>query len=108
MPLVLNNDIAYYDNDINAKETELVFNTEEINPWKLNGKDKVASVTVKERNSSKTYDLYSTVKSSDLLKANMMSYILLAAGVIALLVLIIFIVSRINKRSRKRHSRRYR
>lgn len=108
VPLVLNNDIAYYDNDINAKETELVFNTEEINPWKLNGKDKVASVTVKERNSSKTYDLYSTVKSSDLLKANMMSYILLAAGVIALLVLIIFIVSRINKRSRKRHSRRYR
>ncbi len=108
VPLVLNNDIAYYDNDINAKETELVFNTEEINPWKLNGKDKVASVTVKERNSSKTYDLYSTVKSSDLLKANMMSYILLAAGVIALLFLIIFIVSRINKRSRKRHSRRYR
>lgn len=108
VPLVLNSDIKYYDNDINSKETELVFNTDEINPWKLNGKDKVATVTVKQRNSSTTYDLYSSVKSSDLLKANIMSYILLAAGIIAVLVLVIFIVSRINKRSRKRHSRRYR
>lgn len=108
LPLVLNNDIKYYDNDINAKETELIFNTEEINPWKLNGKDKVAAVTVKQRNSSTTYDLYSTVKSSDLLKANMISYILLVAGIIAVLALVIFIVASFKKRSRKRYNRRYR
>lgn len=108
VPLVLNNDIKYYDNDINAKETELVFNTEEINPWKLNGKDKVATVTVKQRNSSTTYDLYSTVKSSDLLKANIVSYILLVAGIIAVLALVIFIIASFKKRSRKRYNRRYR
>lgn len=108
VPLVLNSDIKYYDNDINSKETELIFSAEEINPWKLNGKDKVATVTVKQRNSSTTYDLYSTVKSSDLLKANIMSYILLTAIIIAVLALVIFIVSRINKRSRKRYNRRYR
>ncbi|GAA0679779.1 MULTISPECIES: D-alanyl-D-alanine carboxypeptidase family protein [Clostridium] len=108
VPLVLNNDIKYYDNDINAKETELVFNTEEINPWKLNGKDKVATVTVKQRNSSTTYDLYSTVKSSDLIKANILSYILLVAGIIAVLALVIFIIASFKKRSRKRYNRRYR
>lgn len=108
VPLVLNNDIKYYDNDINAKETELVFNTEEINPWKLNGKDKVATVTIKQRNSSTTYDLYSTIKSSDLLKANMISYILLFAGIIAVLALVIFVIASFKKRSRKRYNRRYR
>lgn len=108
VPLVLKNDIEYYDNDMNANNTELVFNTGEINPWKLNGKDKVSTVTVKQRNSSETYDLYSTVKSSSLIKANILSYILLVVGIIAVLALVIFIISRINRRSRKGYNRRYR
>lgn len=108
VPLTIKEDVAYYDNALNEAESKLDFKVEDINPWKLDGTKKVAEATLSQRSYEKTYDLYTTVKSSDLVKANMGSYIMLILGIIVVLALIIIITSKIKTSSRKKHRSRYR
>lgn len=106
VPLMVKEDVEYYENEINKKETTTKVKAENINPWKLQANAKAGTLTVSERNYSKSYDLYTTVSKNDIVKANTLTYILSGVISIAVIALIIFVLAMISKAS-KRKRRRY-
>lgn len=105
VPLILTEDVSYYDNAINKKEIKAEVTTESVNPLKLSNNTKVGTLTLKERESTKTYPLYSNITTNEILKENIGLYILSAGLTIAGIVIIITIILKI-KNSRGKRSRR--
>lgn len=106
LPILVKEDISVYDNDVNKKELKEEYNISKINPWKLDKEQSIGTVTVKERDYSKTYKLYSAKSSNEIAK-NVLP-ILIAAGVVIILFIlfiIMLIIRFINKK--KRNKRRY-
>jgi D-alanyl-D-alanine carboxypeptidase len=108
MPLVVKEDVGYYENEINKAETkqDVSVNTNDITPWKLSTDKPIGTLTVTERNYSKTYDLYPGISKSDLINANKGLYT--ATAVVAiLLVAAIIAVFALLKKLFKKNNRRY-
>ncbi|MDO4536133.1 MAG: D-alanyl-D-alanine carboxypeptidase [Clostridium perfringens] len=91
IPLIINEDIYQYSNDINDNETEILFDTN-IDPWNLSENSIVGTVTIKERDSSKTFNLYTNITTKDLIKENIKFYIVCVSIIIAIVILLIIII----------------
>lgn len=106
VPLLLSEDATYYDNDVNKKEIKAEVTTENINPLKINPQTKAGTLTLKQRESSKTYTLYTNLHKSDILKANVGLYIVSTVILIAAIIVVIFIISKIKNGAGRRKRRR--
>ena len=106
VPLVINQNIQYYKNDVNDKEKKLTSNVSPINLWKLNSNNPIGTLTLTERGVTKNYKLYSGISTSTIISDNKYIYIGIGAILLILIVLIIIsIVKLIGKFKKKR--RRY-
>ncbi|MFL0248233.1 D-alanyl-D-alanine carboxypeptidase family protein [Candidatus Clostridium stratigraminis] len=106
VPLVIKEDLNYYDNAVNKKEMKEDFNLSKLNLWSLSSDKPVGTMTLKEREVAKEYKLYTTVSTSSIIKANLLLYL----GALIVLVLILFAVLMTIlklKNLRRRKSNRY-
>ncbi|WP_373898597.1 D-alanyl-D-alanine carboxypeptidase family protein [Haloimpatiens sp. FM7315] len=105
VPLLLKENVDYYKNTVNTKEIKTTINTDKLTLNNLSTNKPVAQITVSEREAVKSYDLYTNVSKSQILKDNILLYSLVALSFIAVCALLIFISIYINK-IKRRHSRR--
>ena len=105
VPVVARQDITYYDNKVNKAEQKLSFDFSKLSISKLSGSKSIGTLKITERDSVKTYELYSSLSKFAVLKANFVLYLGSLIAVIAVAALIIFIIRKIN--SRKRRNRTY-
>lgn len=102
VPIILKDEISYYENDINKKELKQEKSVEPLDAWKLSTETKVGTYTVKQREYTKTYDLYPTVDSKQIYEANKGLYFFTGTAVfIVFIVLVLIIVLIARKAGRK-------
>jgi D-alanyl-D-alanine carboxypeptidase len=106
VPLVLHDDVKYYDNDINKKENKEDYKVDKLDAWNLTTDKPSGNLVINERESSKNFKLYSTVSTKDIVKENVGLYIASALGILLLLAVILGLTIKI-KNNRRRSSRRY-
>lgn len=107
VPLVSKTAVSYYENDVNKAELKETYKFNEMKLSALTGSKSIGSLSVTVRDSVDTYDLYSTLSFFDLLKANILLYAGLLAGLILLAAIIILIIKKISGRGRKGRGRTY-
>lgn len=105
VPLTVKKDVEYYENEINKSELKTSFDITTKNAWKLDTDESVGTLVLKERDAVKKYELYPTISSGNLIKANILLYIGLIVGVVVLVLLILFLVNSISRGRRKRRRR---
>lgn len=106
VPMYIKEDVNYYDNAVNKKELKEDIILNKLNPWSLNGKAAVGTLTVNERESIRKINLYTNVTSSDIIKANLALYIGAVLGSIIVVLAILVLIIRL-KNMRRKTSRRY-
>lgn len=100
----LKEDVTYYETALNKKELKVSYKMNEINPWKLDSNTVIGTLTVSQREASKTYNLYTNITKNDIVKANMPLFIGIGIGTLfalALLFMIIFRIRVIMRRNRR-------
>jgi len=102
--LMLNKNIVYYKNNLNDTEKSIKQNISTINPWKLNSNSSVGTVTLSERGITKTYNLYPSISTKNLLSANKLLYGLTLLGTIVVLAALITLIYKLTKSSRRKKS----
>jgi D-alanyl-D-alanine carboxypeptidase len=106
VPLLVKDEVNYYDNEINKKELKEEFNIDKLDVWKLNEDKPAGTLTVKEREAVKKVDLYTTVSTNDIIKKNIGLYIAsFLTALIALLGVMILVLK--IRQTRRRSSKRY-
>lgn len=105
VPLTSKEDVTYYDNKLNTTEMKEIYKFNPINLSTLTGGKSIGVLQLSERDSLKSYDLYSSISLGTIIKANIILYF----GFLAvLLVLILGLVVLIRKiMSRRRGNRTY-
>lgn len=105
IPVFTKEDITDYDNDFNEKYRTTNINKTSFNSRDLNNSTVVGKVQVKEKNSVKSYDLYTNITTDDLIKYSKSFYIDICINFIITIIVIIFILFTIRyinlKRRRK-------
>lgn len=108
LPLIINENITYYNNEINITEITEEFSIGEINPWNLNKDSSVGTLTINQRESTNSYELYPTLSTNDIIMSNKFIYIGVAIGLLFLFILLIlFIRSLISKKDHGKRKYRY-
>jgi len=103
VPLESKEDITYYKNDVKPENT---VDVSSINPWKLDKDTSVGTMSITQKDSNKNYKLYPMISKSALIKDNIIIYVAAAVVLILIIALIVFLISKINRR-KNRHGRRY-
>lgn len=105
VPVKLSNDVNYYQNSFNDKYSQLTYNSEEKDAWKLS-----SNKEIKLNYSSELYNeevpAVIEISGITLIKTNLASYGLALLVIIIVIALILFIVRIINLRKRKQRRRR--
>jgi len=110
VPVTLKEDATYYENEVNKAEIKTEFQlSENIKASKLSKNTSIGKLVLKERDATKTYDLYPTLSSKELMKGNILLYAGAFLGIAIAAALILAIVALISKgaRRRGRNRRRY-
>ncbi|WBW96100.1 D-alanyl-D-alanine carboxypeptidase family protein [Oceanirhabdus sp. W0125-5] len=100
IPLIINEDIKYYKTEIEP-EIDVKINTFDI--WKIDESTPLGTITVKLKDYSKEYKLYSNISSSKLLKDNIIIYVGLGIGVLVLIILLVVIFKKIFGGKKRRY-----
>ncbi|WP_102400460.1 D-alanyl-D-alanine carboxypeptidase family protein [Haloimpatiens massiliensis] len=107
VPLILKEDVNYYDNEVNSKEISKKIDAKNLSLKTLTGDKPVAKLVISQREATKSFNLYTNISKTEIIKSNLFLYLIAAAVVIAVLVLIIslifFIKNLINKKRRPRY-----
>ncbi|GIM30484.1 D-alanyl-D-alanine carboxypeptidase [Clostridium polyendosporum] len=106
VPLVLEDNVDYYENEVNKKELKSSVSTSDLDAWKLAKNKTSAKLVVSERSYEKEYNLKADITKSSLIKANIGIYFIFVLAVIILIVLSILLVSLIKRGSRRRTRRK--
>jgi D-alanyl-D-alanine carboxypeptidase len=106
VPLLIHEDINYYDNDVNKKEIKEEYNIEKLNVWKLSSDEPAGTLSVKQREAVKNVNLYTTISTNDIVKANIVLYLLSAVGIVVAAFVLMIIVLKV-KHSRRKGSKRF-
>lgn len=106
VPLVLQEDVTYYNNEINKKEIEASVKVKNLNAWQLASNKDAAKLDVKERVYSKEYSLKANLSTSSLIKANLLLYFVTFIVIILILALALFIVALIKRGGKRRRRKR--
>jgi len=107
VPLIAKEDITYYDNDVNKAELKENYKFNNIGLTTLIGAKSIGTLSLEERSSIKTYNIYSGLSLFSILKANLVLYTGLLAGLAVLIALIIVAIKKLGGRNRNRKGRNY-
>ena len=99
IPLESKEDVTFYNNDVKPQTS---VKADSINPWKLNKDTSVGTLDFKQRDAQKSYKLYPMISKSTLIKNNIIIYAAATIILIAVIALIAFLVSSINRRKNRR------
>lgn len=105
VPFVATENIDYYKNYVNEKETSKSINLNDMNAWQLASNPESAAVTVTQRAYVKDYPVKADIGTFTLIKANFLSYLGIIVLVVVAIVLILLIIRAINLRKRRRRRR---
>lgn len=86
MPIFLKENVDVYMNDFNDKNTEYKIVMNDISLWRLKEETIVGELIVKEKNSLRNYNLYTSLTTKDLIKMNVIEYVTIISVIIATLV----------------------
>lgn len=106
VPLLAHEDIGYYDNDVNKKETTEEYNIQKLNLWKLSADKPAGTLIVKQREAVKNINLYTTISTKDIVKQNLPLYLVSALGVVIVLLALMILIVKVKNVGR-RSSRRF-
>jgi D-alanyl-D-alanine carboxypeptidase len=107
VPLIVKEDISYYDNAINKKELKNEYNVEKLNVWDLKENEPAGTVTVKEREASRKFEVYTTVSTGDIIKENIVLYIATGLSAIMAVLLVLIVILKVKNSGRKSSRRFY-
>ncbi|WP_315120025.1 D-alanyl-D-alanine carboxypeptidase family protein [uncultured Clostridium sp.] len=107
VPLILKEDVLYYDNEVNKKEAKEEVKLDKVNPWKINENTSIGTLNLKERGAVKEYKLYTNISKGAILKSNLILYIGAFIGLIIFILLIASITRSITKRKRRKRKSNY-
>ncbi len=105
VPFVATENIDYYNNYVNEKETSKSIKLNDMNAWQLASNPESASVTVTQRAYIKDYPVKADIGTFTLIKANFLSYLGIFVLVVVVIILILLIIRAINLRKRRRRRR---
>ena len=105
IPVTIHEDISLYSTDL---EPELNSEVGKINVWTLSKDKSIGNATVSVKGYEKQYDVYSRISNMDIIKSNILYYILALLVVIIVVFLVLLIISKINRKRRNKKSRIYR
>lgn len=108
VPVIVKDTVSYYPNEANDKDLKSNTTLDNLDPWKLSSDSKIGKLSVTQRETSKNYDLYTTITSKDLTKANSGLYIITAIVSIIAVILIALFIAFIISLSKRKSRRRYR
>ncbi|MBU5484871.1 D-alanyl-D-alanine carboxypeptidase [Clostridium sp. MSJ-11] len=107
VPLILKEDVLYYDNEVNKKEAKEEIKLDTVNPWKIDENTSIGTLSLKEREAVKEYKLYTTISKGEIIKSNLILYIGTFIGLIIVILLIMSIIKTITRRKRRRRKSKY-
>lgn len=107
IPIIVKEDIKLYNNDVNKQDLKEDFNISSINVWKLNKDTPIGTLTVKSRDYSKEYKLYSSVSSKDIVKNVLPLLIGIAAAAIIVIFAILSLIIKIANMKKRRRRKYY-
>lgn len=105
IPVIVKDEVAYYDNEVNKKELKTEISLSSLNPWNLTSDSKIGKLTVNLRNYTKEYDLYTTVTTAQIKAANRGTYIFAGIAVLAIVIIVLLLLALIIKGLAKRNNR---
>lgn len=106
IPVVVREDINYYNNAVNKQELKQELKLDAINISSLKGNNPIGTLSIKERNASKDYELYSNLSKGAIAKANLPIYGAATVAVLGVVGVIGFIAKKImDMRRRKRRGK---
>ncbi|NFL73508.1 D-alanyl-D-alanine carboxypeptidase [Clostridium sporogenes] len=107
VPVILKEDVTYYKNEVNDKETSKAINVVNTSYAALSGKESMGSLTVKEREYQKKYELYSGLSKQEIMRKNIPFYavsIILVLVIISIILLITkYIKNKMNKKKKSKY-----
>lgn len=103
IPVTLHEEIKLYESGL---KPEFDYKVNPINTWTLSTEKPIGTATVKIKDYTLEYDLYSTLSNMDIIKTNIIYYVMALLVLIAIGCLIFIIISKIMK-SRRRKRRYY-
>lgn len=99
IPITTHEDIKLYDSNLTP---EFTYSINDINTWTLRKDKPIGTAAVKIKNSTFEYDIFSSISNIDILKSNIIYYIISFLILIAVICVIFIIISKINKRRRRK------
>ncbi|WP_300347352.1 D-alanyl-D-alanine carboxypeptidase family protein [Clostridium sp.] len=106
VPFNSTQNINYYDNTVNKKETTKSIDLKGMNAWQIASNPEAAHVTVSQRAYSKNYPVQAEISTFTLIKANLLSYFGILVLIVVVIVLILLLIRTINLRRRRKRRRR--
>lgn len=103
IPVTLHEDINLYESGLTP---EFNYTVDSINTWTLSKEKPIGKATVTIKDYTLEYDLYSTLSNMDIMKMNIIYYVMALLVLIAIVCLVFIIISKIMK-SRRRKRRYY-
>ncbi|MBP1744759.1 MAG: Serine-type D-Ala-D-Ala carboxypeptidase [Firmicutes bacterium] len=107
VPLIAKTDVKYYENDVNKTELKETYKLNDIKLSTLTGSKSIATMTVTVRDSVQNYEVFSSLSVFDLVKANILFYAGLLAGLAILIAIIVIIIKKIRGGRRRGRGRTY-
>lgn len=107
VPICTKEDIVYYDNYVNKNELSKTVNLSNVNTSSLKGESSIGNMTVKERNVTNNYKLYSTVSKSTFVKNNMPYYAVAAVIVLCIVGAGVYAIKKIISLNRRNKRGKY-
>lgn len=107
VPIIVKEDVNYYDNQVNKNELKEDINLANMNISSLNNSNPIGTLTIKERNASKEYKLYTNISKGSLLKNNLPIYGAAVAIILVTLAVVGFIVKKILDAKRRKRRGKY-
>lgn len=105
VPIVIDSDVSYYENDLNKSEIQKETKIDNLDPWKLNTENAVGAYNVSQREAKKSYKLYPSISSNSILKANMPVYLIVVIAILLVIAAVIafftMLLNRLPKSSKR-------
>lgn len=103
IPIKVADDVAYYDNGINQKELQQKMNITTVNIKSLKGEVPIGILTVKQRDFSKSYKIYSGLSEKNFLKQILSTYSVTLIPLFIVILLLLFIKNKLKKHKRHKY-----
>lgn len=102
IPFNATENINYYDNSVNKKETTKSIDLKGMNAWQIASNPESAQVTVSQRAYTKSYPVQAEISTFTLIKTNFLSYLGIFVLIIVIIILILLLIRTVNLRRLKK------